>query len=228
MARSVTVSAIVTAARERADEEASRRVTDAELVRYVNDAWARLYAKHAQAFIDFYRTEEEIAVVAGTAGYDLPDDWWGTISLDYKASTDDYRPLHRVQEHERNRYRGTMSGDYPRGYRIIGNQVVLMPTPSRSLTLVHAYLPTATVLTDLADEIDGILGHEVLLQLMVARRIMQKNEEYEGDFEKEIAQLEEELTQEALMRSVVEPQIVEGGGFDGRSPEQRWRDGDGF
>jgi hypothetical protein len=210
VARSVAVSTIMTRARRWANMERDTDfVTDAELIEYVDSAWTRLYKLYVAAWPERFQSEASVATVNGTAAYALPATWFGTVGVDVSEGGT-YRALRPLQEEERNTYQ---TAGAPVGFRVVGDNLVVYPTPSSALALRHIYVPTATPITSSATTIDGVLGHERLLELDVAIRLKAKEEANADDLVRQHAELKLEIEEEAQMRLVRSPQkiaIVEG------------------
>lgn len=207
MARSVAVSVIMTRARRWANMERDTDfVSDAELLEYVDSAWTRLYALYAKAWPERFQTTQTVTTSSGTATYALPADYLGTISVDCQVGSV-YYPLPLIEEYQRNDFQTGYSVN-PAGYRVIGENLVVIPTPTATLSIRHTYLPTATPITSSATTIDGVLGHERLIELDVALRLKAKEEADTAALFAEYMRLREEVEEEATMRSVRTGQTI--------------------
>lgn len=198
--RSVTVANIIVRVR-RAVSAAGDTVflPDPEVVDYINEEYPRIYALYAKAFPEIFRTEVEVTST-GVATYALPADYFETIGVDWKQSASSYFRLRRLMESERNRYSGVTSGP-ARAFRVLGNTLALFPTPRTGDVYRHIYIPTAPVYTA-ADSIDGILGHEKLLELAIALRILATKDEVDfGGTEKLYLEVKKDVEEEAGMRT---------------------------
>lgn len=209
MADSVLASAVILGARERADDAVDEAIADdAEILRYLVQAWKRLHALYVQAEPDRFMTSSNVGVVAGTATYSLPATWLGTVRVDYvQSSTGNlYRPLRRLQDPEVLLFNGTPSAPIATAYRAVGTNLVLYPTPSdSSASYRHTYLTTAPSIPNTSTSLEVRNGHDVYLEMLVAKRLLQKEEAYDGRFEKELEQIEEDLKSEANLRYFMDP-----------------------
>jgi hypothetical protein len=172
---------------------------DAEVVDYVNEEYPRIYALYAKAFPELFRTEVDVTST-GVATYPLPADYFETIGVDWKQSATSAFRLRRLMESERNRYSGVTSGP-ARAYRPLGNTLALFPTPRIGDVYRHIYIPTAPTYTS-GDSIDGILGHEKLLELAIALRILAGKDEV--DFSQTASlykECKDDVQEEASMRA---------------------------
>lgn len=208
MADSVLASAVILGARERADDVLDEAVADdSEILRYLVQAWKRLYGFYVAAEPDRFRTESTINTVANTATVALPATWFATIGLDYaqSASGNVFIPLRRLQEHERHYFNGTASAAIAQAYRVIGETLTFYPTPSAVASYRHIWIPTAPAIASVATALDVRNGHDEYLEMMVARRMLKKEQAYRADWEDEIAKIEETLTNEANLRYMNAP-----------------------
>jgi len=107
-------------------------ISDAEFLRYLNEAQqriqARIYAQHSHVFT----TEDIQSIVANQEAYNLPSDAFtgNSVSLvEYKnsADVDDYRPLEQASYRTRNSADGE-----PLYYSRKNGQILLRPVPSSS------------------------------------------------------------------------------------------------
>lgn len=198
MARNRTVQELVDEIQVLVEDSAHALASEAEYIRRVSRAHARLYAMYVAAEPDRYRTEATIvAGTGGTSSYDLPADWLSTIGVDY-ASGNERTALKRLSEEERNDYTG-QSGT-SEAFRLLGAKVHLYPTPITGQTYTHIYLPTAPDLTAVGTQVDLRLGHEVYIEYAVARDLLKKEESYDGRWDDTIAQIESDLKTEANWR----------------------------
>lgn len=197
MARNVTVQQIVDEVQILVQDPDHALATEAQYVTFVDRAHARLYSYYAQAEPDRYRTEATITATSNTSAYALPSDWLGTLAVDFTSGSL-REPLKRLQEQDRNRF--IFDTGQSRAYRVIGSNIVLYPTPLTGQTYTHIYLPTAPTLSSTGTSIDCRLGHEMYLELLVARILLQSESQYDGRWDGQIAQMEEELQREANYR----------------------------
>ena len=214
MARTVTVQSIVDEVQKLVEDPSHKLASETDYVGRVNRAAARLYSFYVAAEPDRYRTEATITALAATSAYALPSDWLATIAVDY-AVGQDRAPLFRLQEEERNDFVGDTGQS--RAFRVIGSNVVLYPTPLVGQTYTHVYIPTAPDLTQpiapaitaLANTIDCRLGHEEYLEMVVARGLLKFKNEYDGRWDGEIDEFEEQCKLEANWRYFNEIQVMQ-------------------
>jgi hypothetical protein len=148
---------------------------------------------------DRYRTE--VTITAGTGG-DVHVQPARRLVLHHRGRLRQRqrraRELRRLQEEERNDYIGQTGT--AEAFRDIGATITLYPTPTTGQLYTHIYLPTAPVISTVADTIDCRIGHEDWIEKVVARAFLQMKREYDGRWDEDIAKLEAELKEESNMR----------------------------
>ncbi len=176
MARAVTLAALRTRVRRRADiESATDRYPDAEINDYISTAYGELHDLLVRSGLSYYETTATINTVAGTASYVLPDDYRGTVGVDYRSDGTNWVSIPQISPQERNRYNYDSLG-YAQGYRIAGSYLVFYPTPSAAQVYRHIYVPAPAALTTDSQTVDGVAGWEELLVVDAAIRCLQKEE----------------------------------------------------
>lgn len=201
--RAVTVAVLIPRIRRWVAAEGDTDfLPDAEVLDYLNEEWPRLYALYAKAYPESFRTEVDV-VTDGTPSRPLPADWWETVGVDYQRTGGRYGRLRRLMEAERNRF-AQASSSRAFAFRAIKNALFFYPTPPAGQTYRHIYVPTAPVLT-LGDSIDGVLGHEKLLELEVAIRILAGKDETDPSTLMTLrVDVKREVEEEAAMRQAEE------------------------
>jgi hypothetical protein len=214
----IDVQTIIDRARQASDYVGNSHVQDSEATSQLDGLWAQHYGDYTAAYPELYRVEATV-ISDGTADYALPADYFGTIGMDWEESVGGRRTeLRRLQEHERNRFAGLTGTHHSTHFRVIGGNLYLYPTPTSGQRYIHIYIPVPTRLDAVSDQIDGLLGHERLFVIELAKFILMKCQKYDGRFEVEIRELVAKLKQEAAMRQLVEPQTCE----DPLSPWDRY------
>lgn len=197
--RSVTVADLIVRIRRWVSAAGDTAfLPDNEVLDYLNEEWPRVYALYWKAYPELFRTEATVTST-GVAAYNLPADYLETIGVDWQRDARTFCELRRLQEAERNRFNGVTSSP-ARAYRVLRNQLVLFPAPVTGQVYRHIYIPTAPVLA-LVDSIDGILGHEKLLELEVALRILAAKDEVDFSQHAKLRDdVKREVEEEAGMR----------------------------
>ena len=138
----VSLSTLRTLSRQRADLENSQFISDTELLRYLNRAYAELYdliVTEANSD-DYFLKSSDISLVSGTKAYDLPTDFYKSRGVDLTVGSDIY-PLRRYNFSQRDvgsRYSLMRN----LRYHIQGNSIYITPKPSSSNTITIWYVPS--------------------------------------------------------------------------------------
>ena len=197
MARSYSIATLMTRARERADMDGGNTyVEEAELQRLVDVAYAELVDLLARHSIHQFETSTEF-VSDGTNDYAVPSDHYKTLGLDYKYAASQYVKVEQLMFEERNRYSLGINGS-ARGYRLVGSNIILYPTPPSGQTYKHTYIPAPADISAVATStmVDGVAGWEEYIVIHVAKNLRIKEEsssviELDNDLTKMTARIEE-------------------------------------
>ena len=181
----VTLRQLMTRARQRANDNTSQFATDAELADMCSQSYAEFYdlVRGSTFGGQYYRSVENITMVAGTASYALPADFCSVISVDcfISGSGNDsmVRSAMRFQEEQRNMFRFWPTGGWtqvtPIYYDLQGPNIAFIPLPQAAHIVGLNYVPTAKVLVSAdGDSIDSINGWDEWIVLDVAIKLLQK------------------------------------------------------
>lgn len=182
MARKVTLQYLKEQSRLRADKVGSGFIQNDELVAYINSSATELYDLLVAAYgNDYYRASNVFTTVAQDSTYDLPDDFYKMLGLDYLIGPQEALTLKPFQFNERNRYRiGTywnaITGASGPRYNINNGQITFLPVPDGAYSLELWYVPACPVMTDDADEFDGVNGWEEYIILDAAIKMLGKED----------------------------------------------------
>jgi hypothetical protein len=196
MARKVTLLQLKTQSRIRADKVGSGFIQNDELIAYINSSACELYDLLVAAYgNDYFASTHTFATVANDSSYDLPDDFYKMIGLDYLIGNQDAITLKPYQFNERNKYRqGTywnaINGAAGPRYKISTDQIQFMPIPDGAYNMELHYIPACPVLAIDADEFDGVNGWEEYIIVDAAIKMLQKEESDTSLLEKQKMKLE--------------------------------------
>jgi hypothetical protein len=149
MARNVTVQSIVDRARIHADQKGSGFIRDSELLLLFNEVYCELYDELVGSYENYFMSTSTVTLAPGTTFYNLPEDFYKLIGIDYKVNNDTYVTLYNFNEIDRNNS-FTSNASIPTG------------------ELRIRYVPAPPVFTQLSDTFDGIAGWDRLLSLLLA------------------------------------------------------------
>jgi len=139
------VSDILTEVRYEIKDVAETAVTDAELIGYFNEAVRKIVTRVCRDWPDYWMYtgeayQEQTNLVAGTAHYDLPADFYMMLFVTLKNAAGD------LTEQEPINLRRSLDADENNGYMLIDNDIYLYPTPdtnvANGLTVWYVALPT--------------------------------------------------------------------------------------
>lgn len=165
MARNVTLLDIRTQCRQRADMVNSQFVSDSELDSYINASHTELYDLLINEYEDYHATSYDLAVVAGTTTYDLPEDFYKLLGVDLVVdSQGNAVTLKPFVFAERNAYVFTPTWNvvglaYLR-YHLIDNSIRFVPVPTTNQNVKLWYVPAVSKLVNDNDTVDGVSGWE--------------------------------------------------------------------
>lgn len=207
MARSVLASAIISRARELADQETSTPSTafvdDTEALAQLNTSLGIWHGMLVKAVPERYETSETITAT-GASSYNLASDHFLTVGVDYQMSSTSWVPLPRILPQERTRFETTR--DIAEGYYLRGATIVLLPAPP-SGTYRHTYItcaPTAISSTS----IDCVNGWESWLIYDLAIKMLTKEESDPAALLAKQAEIKMEMEAAAADREAASPMRV--------------------
>jgi len=193
MARSVTLSTMITRVRQRTDDESSAaRYTDQEITDNLNEGIADLVDVVRGVFgQDYFRSASTFTTVNGTAVYALPADFLSLLSVDIVVNGTMTLSARPYMESERNAYKFFPGGwiyNQPIFYRLTASNITFIPTPPGAYSITLNYQPVSAYLNATFDvngaltsggngTIDGIGGWEEYAVLDAAIKILIKDKE---------------------------------------------------
>lgn len=189
----------------------------------ISEQYGELYSTVVKAGLRYFESTATI-VATGALSYPVPTDHDETIGVDRVIDTTSGRAwqLGELMINERNRFSGT-TGD-ALGYSIVGQTVVLHPTPT-SGTYTHIYVPQSPDISSLADlsTIDVVTGdgEAFLIWGAAVKALGSKTESTDlavVEREKAMARFAADVQMRALQnprRRVVQRSALDGWGGDG-------------
>jgi hypothetical protein len=226
MARSFTLLALRTKVRERADIESSSFISDTELNGYISASYAVLYERLVLSGLAYFESTENLTAVAGTASYAISATHMSTIGVDWQRASGKYEPLRRLMPKERDNF---PESSHPAvGYMLVGQNIVLYPTPSAAATYRHVYVPAPADLTTDGQTVDGVSGWEEFIVNDAARKCLMKEESDTSAIERELDREIDRLEQARLHRYMADtPRITDDDEgevtFEYGYPNDHWR-----
>ncbi len=207
MASSVTLSQLRADARLYADQRpgsSTSFISEPELTRLVNMKARELYDLLVEARGSaYYATEATLAIVGGTARYDLPADFYQLDSVTLEWDDQDHELMFPVGStrlriayesswHKWSRYDA-------KAYRLRASQIEMLPTPSSDVTCRLQYVPVYVDMVADGDTFDGINGWEKMLTTGVALEMLsidkRSNGQLAGFYAEQMKRIEDMKTE---------------------------------
>lgn len=179
-------------AQQKADRVNSQFVTAAEWNTYLNQSYFELYDLLVQKFgNEYYVAPPLMVATTGNNTYDLPD---GTnnngapafykllgVDLALNSASNAYITLQKFDFIARNRYvypqiTSNILGINGIRYRILGNQLLMIPTPQPGQQLRIWYIPRMSTLLKDTDVVDGVSGWTEYIAVDAAIKALMKEE----------------------------------------------------
>lgn len=176
---SVTLQEFRERARERADMENSRFISDAELNRYINLSITELYdLLITSRGENYYVSSYSFTTTGGTDSYALPSGMLKLLGVDLVRGANSAYSLKSFKWQERNRFREPyfLNDSINLEYQIRGSNLVFTPVPQDNQSIKLWYIPAATALVQNTDAFDGINGWEEYVVIDAAIKMLVKEE----------------------------------------------------
>ena len=151
MARSFTLSTLVTRAKQRAEMENASFISDPEWKGIISSAYAELYSILVASGMRYFESVDSVAT-DGNSAYALPADFLASIGVDYVVNAQgERRALEELMVQERNYTAGVTGAGESFAYALVGANLELYPTPPSGQTYEHRYVPQPADLSEAAD-----------------------------------------------------------------------------
>jgi hypothetical protein len=206
MPRVFTVGQLATRIRERADMVNSTFITEPELRGYISASYAELYDVLVKSGLAYHEKQHDYTTDSG-ATYALPSDYYGTIGVDYHQDASRWVSLPELMPQERNRHQELGTGQ-ALGFRIVGQSLVLLPTPPAGQEYRLIYVPCAVDLDSDAQTIDGVNGWEEYIVWDSVVKCLAKEESSTQTAERNRQRVLERIEEAAENRALSHPRRV--------------------
>ncbi len=223
MARNETLANLITRAYELAGipepaNETAGYIIKPQMRRFLNEGIGLYYRTLVSCSPDWVEREVDVSVVAGTATYSLPSDFWKirSVGVLYNGRI---IPMRRYMSSERYQYQTARQIPDWR-YRIVDSGIRLTgevqfrvrPDPQTGATVTVYYIPNAPRLntdgTDDTEQLDGVVGWDEVIVLHATIRAKEKQEEDVADLKDDLGVLLGEIGVDATDRDEGEPKRV--------------------
>jgi hypothetical protein len=210
VARSRTLTAMISDVRQRTNQESSTFVTDAEVTEYLNQEIAELYARIVQAQgPEHYRSSASVPVVSGTALYALPADFFQLQALEATLGgiTGRLRPFMQ-SEHALLANAQPYAWYSPIRYRVQANNLEILPA-TQTFNATLYYTPAPPRLVSGGDTFDGFAGYEVAAIYGACATVLAKEESDPGFYMAQRDRIYTQIQSVAAQRDANEPERVQ-------------------
>jgi hypothetical protein len=216
-------------AKQRADRVNSSFVADPEWNSYINASAYELRDLLVNTYEDYYMATAHTFVTDGSSSqYALPSDFEKLLGVDMGlgGGTTGYITLHKFDFIERNNYvfpqvTSQLLGVFNPRYRLMADNLFMIPTPSGGQTVRVWYIPRMSVMLQDTDVLDGVSGWEEYVIVDAAIKALQKEESTEA-VQVLMAQkqaLIKRIEESAMNRDAGQPDTI--------SPTRRWNGSSG-
>lgn len=191
LAGQMSLAAIRLAAQQRADRENSNFVTKPEWNSYINQSMFELYDLLTTVYEDYNLAPVLSFTTDGSQKYALPNGSnYSSAPAFYKlmgvdvgiaSATNGWVTLKKFNFISRNRYvfpqiTSTYLGVFNMQYRVVGNEIMFIPTPQAGQTIRLWYIPRMSSLLQDTDVLDGVSGWSEYVIVDAAIKALQKEE----------------------------------------------------
>lgn len=221
-------------AQQRADREGSMFVTPPEWNYFINQSYYELYDLLITTYEDYYVAPRLLIPITGAASYDLPNgqNYTGAPAL-YKlygvdigldGTNNAMVTLRKFDFISRNRYvypqmASSVYGVNNLQYRLLGQKIHFIPTPSGPQNIGLWYYPRLTVMLKDTDVMDGISGWDQYVIVRAAKYALDKEESDTEKLDQELIFLTKRIEASAANRDAGLPDTISNtrynGGFGG-------------
>jgi hypothetical protein len=219
---------------QRADMVNSQFVSTSEWNLYINQAAFELYDLLVTEYEDYFMKSPLLITTTGSQQYTLPNDFYKLLGVDLGLAnnTTAWITLKQFQFIERNRYvypqiNSTFFGVFNLQYRLMGNTLFFIPTPSAGQFMQIWYIPKLTQLLADTDILTGISGWGEYVIVDAAIRAMQKQDNDVSVLAGQKMMLIKRIEESAMARDAGQPSRISATRFDDVGAGYGFPNGDG-
>lgn len=166
------------------DMQNSGFITIPEWNSYINQSYFELYDLLVDQYEDYFvQTPYSFTTDGTTQQYPLPNDFYKLIGVDcgLPAQSNGYFTVKKFDFISRNRYvypnlSSSLLGVFNFQYRLVGNTIMFIPTPSSGQTVRIWYVPKLTQLLQETDILTGVSGWSEYVIVDAAIKALRKEE----------------------------------------------------
>lgn len=184
----MTLGQLRTLAQQKADRVNSNFVTLPEWNTYINQSYFELYDELTTLYEDYFLAPVFSFTTNGTDSiYDLPPNFYKLMGVDLglDASNNAWVTIKKFNFIDRNQYvypniTSTFLGVFNLRYRLMGNKLHFIPTPSAGQTVQVWFIPRLVTLLQDNDQADGVSGWTEIIAVDAAIKALLKEESNEA------------------------------------------------
>lgn len=203
-------------AQQRADRVGSNFVTLPEWNTYINQSAFELYDLLTTVYEDYNLAAPYQFTTDGVSNdYTLPTDFYKIMGVDLGLGTQGnaWVTVQKFNFIERNRYvypnvTSTFLGVFNMRYRVMGNKLKFIPTPSAGQIVRVWYVPRMTQLLQDTDVLDGISGWTEYIVVDAAIKALKKEESDVSELMAEKQMLKQRIEESAQNRDAGMPDTI--------------------
>jgi hypothetical protein len=216
LAGQMTLEQVRLAAQQRADRVNSSFVSLPEWNSYINQSYMELYDLLVTTYEDYYvKVPYQFTSDGTTFQYTLPTDFYKLMGVDLglSASGNGFVTVRNFDFMERNSYvfpniSSTYAGVFNLRYRLVGNSLMFIPTPSAGQIIQVWYVPRVVTLLQDTDILDGVSGWTEYVIVDAAIKALEKEESPTDTLMVQKAQLIKRIEESAMNRDIGEPNTI--------------------
>lgn len=220
-------------AQQRADMVNNNFVTTPEWNSYINQSYYELYDLLITTYEDYYVAPRLTITTDGNQTFALPNgqNYSGApalykmfgVDLGLDGSNNAFATLKKFDFIQRNRYvfpqiTTTLLGVFNLQYRVVGGNIMFIPTPSAGQQIGLWYFPRLTMMLRDSDVMDGISGWTEYVIVDAAMKALQKEESDISALMAEKMALKQRIEGSATNRDAGQPDTIS----DTRTNGERW------
>lgn len=213
-----------------ADRQNSKFVTLPEWNTYINQSYFELYDLLVDVYEDYFVQDPYIFSTDGSSQYTLPTDFYKLLGVDcgLASTSNAWVTLKKFDFIARNRYifpnlTSTFYGVFNLGYRLVGNTLMFIPTPSSGQYIRVWYIPKLTQLLQENDILKGVSGWSEYVIVDAAIKALRKEESDTSILMAQKMALIKRIEESAMNRDAGMPDTIS----NTRSWAERWGGGSG-
>jgi hypothetical protein len=211
-------------AQQEADRENSNFVSTPEWNNYINQSAFELYDLLTTVYEDYFLAPPlEFQTSGATPLYDLPNgtNYAGAppfyklmgVDMGLGGLSDAWVTIQKFDFISRNRYvypniTSTFLGVFNLRYRIVGNQLMFIPTPAGQQVIRLWYIPRMTQLLKDTDVLDGVSGWVEYVIVDAAIKALEKEESDTTALMTRKAMLKQRIEESAMNRDAGQPDTI--------------------